>query len=128
MKTDSLIRALAADTAVDRPSPLVASAGLLLAFGMTVLLLKLALGFRADLATASGNPVSVLRFGLTGAPALVAGRLALMPARPEGPTLRGFGLWHWWHWPPLARFFGPQPTQRLTVGRWRLLARRRSPA
>lgn len=97
MKTDSLIRALAADTAVDRPSPLVASAGLLLAFGMTVLLLKLALGFRADLAAASGNPVSVLRFGLTGAPALVAGRLALMPARPEGPTLRGFGLWHWWH-------------------------------
>ena len=87
MKTDSLIRALAADSVVHRPSPYLTAAGLLAALGATVLLLWAALGFREDLAAAVVNPLSALRFVLAGALALVAGRLALILARPEGANL-----------------------------------------
>lgn len=84
MKTDDLIRALAADT-VRQPhlrSTLVA--GIVPALGISVLAVWLLLGFRADLWTALVTPVSLARILLTGLLGFAALRLALLLARPEG--------------------------------------------
>lgn len=84
MKTDDLIRALAADS---MPRPRLRSMlvlGMLPSLGIAVLAVWFALGFRADLLTALGTPVSVARILLTGALGLAALRLALRLARPEG--------------------------------------------
>lgn len=88
MNTDTLIRALAADTA---PNPRrMAMPGAMLAIGLLgatvamVAALWAALGIRGDLVSSMGDAQSVLRFVLTGALALVAGRLVLVLARPEG--------------------------------------------
>ena len=84
MKTDDLIRALAADTL--RPPALLTTLmlGMVPALGVAILAVWLGLGFRADLATAMVTPVSLARILLTGALGIAATRLALSLARPEG--------------------------------------------
>lgn len=84
MKTDDLIRTLAADTL--RPVALrtILFAGLVPSLAVAALAVWLVLGFRADLATAMTTPVSVLRIVLTGTLGLAATRIALLLARPEG--------------------------------------------
>ncbi|OYU18111.1 MAG: hypothetical protein CFE34_12190 [Rhodobacteraceae bacterium PARR1] len=84
MKTDDLIRALAADT-VRRPhlrTTLVL--GMVPSMAIAVLAVWFVLGFRADLLTALVTPISIARILLTGVLGLAATRLALMLARPEG--------------------------------------------
>jgi hypothetical protein len=84
MKTDDLIRTLAADTV--RPPALRTSLvlGMMPSLVIALTAVWLALGFRADLATALVTPVSVARILLTGILGIVAARLALLLARPEG--------------------------------------------
>jgi len=84
MKTDDLIRALAADTL--RPPALRKTLvlGLVPSLVIAVLAVWFVLGFRADLATALVTPVSAIRILLTGILGIAATRLALMLARPEG--------------------------------------------
>lgn len=84
MKTDDLIRALAADTAPEgslRAPMLLALAG---AMAVALVAVWLVLGFRADLAQAVVTPVPLMRWVLTGALAIVSARMALVLARPEG--------------------------------------------
>ncbi len=91
MKTDDLIRALAADTVRPRPVGTTLLLGLIPALAIALVAVWLALGFRADLGAAMFAPVSAVRIVLTAALGLVAVRLALRLARPEaGPTAR---LW-----------------------------------
>lgn len=87
MKTDDLIRALAADTRRAPPLPTVILAGLIPALACTVALLWITLGFRGDLARSLLEPVSLMRFVLTAALGLIGARLALVLARPEGRGL-----------------------------------------
>lgn len=90
MKTDALIRALAADTQMQRrPAPLALSL-LPLGLGAGLLGLWLALGFRDDLGPSLGVPEAVLRFVLTGALGLMGVRMGLTLARPEGRGLVRF--------------------------------------
>lgn len=84
MKTDDLIRALAADTTAEPAIGARLAYGLLPALGFAVLAVWGVLGFRADLAEAIFAPVSALRFVLTGALGIISLRLALLLARPEG--------------------------------------------
>ena len=84
MKTDDLIRAMAADTARPRALGTTLMLGLLPSLAFAVLAVWLALGFRPDLATALVTPVSVARIVLTGILGLAATRISLMLARPEG--------------------------------------------
>jgi hypothetical protein len=106
MKTDDLIRALAADMV--RPRPLLATLmlGLIPALAIALAAVWLTLGFRADLGAALVTPVSAVRIILTGILGLAATRLALLLARPEGAqTARlwplaavaaaAVGLWLW---------------------------------
>ncbi len=104
MKTDDLIRALAADGMAARPLGRALALGLFPALALAVLALWLVLGFRADLGEAIVTPVSAARWGLTSALALLAGAQALACARP-GQTPRVWpvlavaavaaGLWLW---------------------------------
>ena len=84
MKTEDLIRTLAADTV--RPRPLVATLtlGLIPALAIALAAVWLTLGFRADLGAVMVTPVSAVRIFLTGILGLAAIRLALVLARPEG--------------------------------------------
>lgn len=85
MKTDDLIRALAADTLRrPPPGPAVLLPLLLPAVAVAVLAVWIGLGFRADLAASLAAPLSVARILLTGLLGIVAVRLALVLARPEG--------------------------------------------
>jgi len=84
VKTDDLIRALAADTVLEPASRSILVLGMGLSLATAVLTVWLALGFRADLSTALMTPVSVARFVLTGLLGIAATRLALILARPEG--------------------------------------------
>jgi hypothetical protein len=84
MKTDDLIRALAADTRRSPAPGRTLVLGLLPALAIAVLALWLTLGFRADLDTAILTPVSAARIILTGILGIAASRLALLLARPEG--------------------------------------------
>jgi hypothetical protein len=84
MKTDDLIRALAADTRPERPLWVLLMLGLLPALAFAVGVVWATLGFRVDLATALVTPVSAARIVLTGALGIVGMRLALLLARPEG--------------------------------------------
>lgn len=84
MKTDDLIKALAADT-MRLPDPRTTlMRGLLPALAIALLAVWFALGFRADLSSALVTPVSLARILLTGVLGLAATRLALLLARPEG--------------------------------------------
>ncbi|MCX7286698.1 MAG: DUF1109 domain-containing protein, partial [Rhodobacterales bacterium] len=84
MKTDDLIRALAADSGARRPLRATLFIGLIPSLLTALAAVWLTIGFRADLATAMVTPVSVIRIVLTGCLGLVAMRLALLLARPEG--------------------------------------------
>jgi hypothetical protein len=84
MKTDDLIRALAADTVRHPALWTTLLAGLVPALALAVLAVWLTLGFRADLATAMVTPVSLARIVLTGVLGVASARLALLLARPEG--------------------------------------------
>ena len=84
MKTDDLIRALAADTVRAPALRTTLLAGLVPSLLIAVLGVWLVLGFRADLGTAILTPVSAARIVLTGILGLAAARLALLFARPEG--------------------------------------------
>ncbi len=84
MKTDDLLRALAADM---RPRPSLRRTlvlGLAPALALAVLALWFVLGFRVDLLTALVTPISVARILVTGTLGFSALRLALVLARPEG--------------------------------------------
>ncbi len=106
MKTDDLIRALAADATAEPPLARTLLIGLVPALAVGLAGLVLTLGVRADLAAALHEPLSVMRFVLTAALSLVALRLALILARPGGrPSARFWplallaaisaGLWVW---------------------------------
>jgi hypothetical protein len=84
MKTDDLIRAMAADTRPERPLWVRLMLGLLPSLAVAFVVVWAGLGFRVDLATALVTPVSAARIVLTGALGIVAMRLALLLARPEG--------------------------------------------
>jgi hypothetical protein len=84
MKTDDLIRALAADTVQPRALRTTLVLGMLPALAVAVVAVWLALGFRADLGAVFLSPVSLARIVLTGILGLAACRLALLLARPEG--------------------------------------------
>jgi len=84
MKTDDLIRALAADTERQRGLWQTLMLGLVPSLAVAVLGVWLVLGFREDLLTALVTPVSVARIVLTGILGIAATRLALLLARPEG--------------------------------------------
>jgi hypothetical protein len=84
MKTDDLIRALAADTPPARPLMATLMRGLIPSLAIAVAAVWLVLGFRVDLATALVTPVSAARIVLTVVLGIVAMRLALLLARPEG--------------------------------------------
>lgn len=84
MKTDELIRALAADTLRQPQLRTTLMLGLLPSLAIAVLAVWLALGFRADLSIALVTPISVARIILTVMLGIVAARLALLLARPEG--------------------------------------------
>lgn len=90
MKTDALIKALSADTRVERPL----AAGLALRLVPAILLAAVAvyvtLGFRDDLLQSLGVPLSAARFVVTAALGLIGIRLALVLARPEGRGLARF--------------------------------------
>jgi hypothetical protein len=90
MKTDDLIRALAADTARPRDLRATLMLGLLPSLAIAVLAVWLVLGFRADLAGALVTPVSAARIVLTGVLGIAATRLALILARPEGAQTARF--------------------------------------
>jgi len=90
MKTDDLIRALAADTVGGPNLRTTLMIGLLAALGIAVFAVWLALGFRADLGAAMLTPVSVARILLTGILGIAASRLALLLARPEGDQTARF--------------------------------------
>ena len=94
MKTDTLIRALAADAQVRRPGRPLAMT-LPLALLVIVAGLWLSLGLREDLLASLTVPHSALRFVLTGALGLIGLRIALVLARPEGRA-------HVRFWPLLA--------------------------
>ena len=87
MKTDDLIAALAADSRTEAPPGAVLAPLLAPALALAVLTVWVALGFRGDLWAALGDPVSVMRFVLTGALGVLGVRLALVLARPEGRGL-----------------------------------------
>jgi hypothetical protein len=84
MKTDDLIRTLTADTLRPRALRTTLMLGLVPALAIAGLAVWYVLGFRADLGTAMVTPVSVARILLTGLLGMVATRLALLLARPEG--------------------------------------------
>jgi hypothetical protein len=84
MKTDDLIRALAADTEKTPPLRTTLLLGLIPSLVVALVALWLALGFRADLPSAMLSPVSAARILLTAVLGLAATRLALLLARPEG--------------------------------------------
>jgi hypothetical protein len=123
MKTDDLIRALAADN--QRPHALQTTLllGLVPSLLIAVVAVWLALGFRADLSVSLVTPVSVARILLTGTLGIAATRLALLLARPEGGQVArlwplaavaaaagGLLLWAYLATPPEAR-------QMATVGK-----------
>lgn len=84
MKTDDLIRALAADTVHLPPLRTTLLLGLVPSVAVAVGAIWFTLGFRADLVSSLATPVSVARIVLTGVLGIVATRLALALARPEG--------------------------------------------
>jgi hypothetical protein len=84
MKTDDLIRALAADTVQPRPMMTTLMLGLVPALALALYGVGTVLGFRADLATAMVTPLSLFRIVLSLCLGFAALRLALVLGRPEG--------------------------------------------
>jgi hypothetical protein len=90
MKTDDLIRAISADTLRQPHLRTMLVLGMLPSLVIAFLALWLVLGFRADLTTALVTPISLVRIILMGMLGIVATRLALLMARPEGGQLARF--------------------------------------
>jgi len=84
MKTDDLIRVLAEDPVRPMAPWTVLVLGLVPSLAIIAFAVWLVLGFRPDLAISMTTPVSVARILLAGTLGLVATRLALTLARPEG--------------------------------------------
>lgn len=84
MRTEQLIRALAADAPAPAPMQATLFAGLIPAALLGMAGLWAVLGYRPDLATALVTPVSALRLVLTLALFAVAVPMCLAVARPEG--------------------------------------------
>jgi hypothetical protein len=85
MKTDDLIRALAADTLRPAaPGPALLLPLLVPALGVALVAMWLTIGFRTDLADVPASPLSFARIVLTALLGAIAVRLALLLARPEG--------------------------------------------
>jgi hypothetical protein len=84
MRTDDLIRALAADTQRVGPLRTTLVAALLPALLIGLAGLWIVLGFRADLAAAMGHAESAARIVLTGLLGISGAHMALVLARPEG--------------------------------------------
>ncbi|MDX5382538.1 MAG: DUF1109 domain-containing protein [Rhodobacterales bacterium] len=84
MKTEDLIRALAADTQDTRSMTARMLTALVPALLVSLAALWLVLGFRADLGKSFLITDSIMRFALTGAVGLLGARIALVLARPEG--------------------------------------------
>lgn len=84
MKTEDLIRALAADTVRPRPLQATLMLGLIPSLATALVVVWLTLGFRADLAASLVTPVSAIRIVLTAVLGIAAMRIALLLARPEG--------------------------------------------
>lgn len=116
MRTETLIRALAADTQPAPPPARMLAIGLPVALGLALAGLWLVLGLREDLAAALAVPQSALRLVLSGALALIGLRMVLTLARPEGRLLvrllplaavgvaaAGLLTWAWLVTPPDAR-------------------------
>ncbi len=106
MKTDDLIRALAADGLVSKPLGRTLASGLVPALGLVLVAVWMLLGFRADLGAALTTPVPLARIVLTGLLGAASLRLVLALARPEGAGLArlwplglvaalALGLWAW---------------------------------
>lgn len=87
MKTDNLIAALAADNWTEQPPRVFLWPALFLAVATVVLVVRITLGFRADLLQSLGEPLAVMRFVLTAALGLLGVQLALVLGRPEGRSL-----------------------------------------
>ena len=91
MRTDQLIRTLAADGAYPvRPVGFVLMLALLAAAPLSLLIFFAELGVRADLMTAMRNPFFDLKFAVTISLAISAIAVSLHLTRPEA-SLRGFG-------------------------------------
>jgi hypothetical protein len=84
MKTDELIRTLAADTMQGPKLRSKLMVLLLPALAIAALALWLTLGFRPDLGSALLTPISAARFVLAGVLGFTACHIALTLARPEG--------------------------------------------
>lgn len=84
MKTDDLIRALAADTLRVPSLGFTLLVGLVPSLLIALVAVWFGLGFRADLVTSLTVPVAVARIVLTAILGFAAARLALVLARPEG--------------------------------------------
>ena len=83
MKTDDLIRALAADTLRVPSLGFTLLVGLVPSLLIALVAVWFGLGFRADLVTSLTVPVAVARIVLTAILGFAAARLALVLARPE---------------------------------------------
>ena len=94
MKTDDLIRALAADTTRPRALGTTLLLGMAPSLAVALLAVWLFLGFRADLSAALVTPASVVRILLTGALGVAGACIALRLARPGGESRAG--LWPLW--------------------------------
>jgi hypothetical protein len=84
MKTDDLIRAMAADTLRVPGSGVTLLMGLVPSLLVAFAAVWFGLGVRTDLVASLTVPVSVARIVLTAILGLAASRLALLLARPEG--------------------------------------------
>jgi hypothetical protein len=91
MKTDDLIRTLAADGELARGLWPTLMLGLVPALVIALVAVGFGLGFRSDLLVALVTPISVARIVLTLALGLIAARLALQLARPG--VAGGVRLW-----------------------------------
>ena len=92
MKTEDLVRAMAADTTPQAGTGRVAALGLPLALIAAASLLWLALGFRSDLAQTMEKPVQALRLMLVLALAGAGLGMVLGLARPTGTARRSVAL------------------------------------
>ncbi len=87
MKTDDLIRTLAADTLRPRPLLVTLMLGLIPSLALAFAVVWLGLGLRDDLAQSLVTPISAIRIALTALLGISATRIALMLARPEGRSM-----------------------------------------
>lgn len=84
MKTEDLIRSLAADTSRPRPLGVTLAMGMVPAVIIGLVAVGTELGFRPDAVAALMDPVPALRHVLTLTLCAVAFRMCLTLARPEG--------------------------------------------